>query len=291
MKRVRKQKQRRRLAFFLLIVILIGGLAIWLFNRDEAEEEYQPYVSALNTSIQLASVPVAGLVDTHLLELVNFRHAISREPDRFILETAFPDIPAQNADLLLHVRARAAVLDWFRAANEEGIADFFIASGYRDLERQGELFDAAEDASLVKPAGYSEHHTGLAIDIGIPGVPLLEMEGLPEVLWLAETAWEYGFILRYPEGLYAITGIAFEPWHFRYVGRLHAFYMHRNGLVLEQYLDRLTDRGILAITMEGRRYEVWHQIPYNGMIYVPEHLPFSVSSDNMGGWIVTVEIG
>ena len=110
------------------------------------------------------------------------------------------------------------------------------------------------------------------------------------MLWMAETAWEHGFILRYPDGTHHITGIVHEPWHFRYVGKLHAFYMWSNNLVLEQYLDLLRDRGVLGITLEGRNYEVWHQTPLNGRIYIPEQLPFQVSADNMGGYIVTVEI-
>ena len=288
-KRGRKRAQRR-IALCSLAVLLLAVFGVWFFNREVAEEAEEAPAPAINSAVQMTPRPLAELEDTYFLELVNFRYPIRRTPDLDTFETAWPDIPAQTAYLMLDGSARAAVAEWLRQAEGAGISGILIASGYRSEEQQAELYHSVADPSLVKPPGHSEHHTGLAIDIGISGVTLEEMAGLPEVLWLAETAWEHGFILRYPEGTAHITGITFEPWHFRYVGRPHAFYMHRHNLVLEQYLDRLQARSVLHITLEGHTYEVWHQTPRDGMIYVPTHLPFHMSSDNRGGYVVTVEI-
>ena len=61
--------------------------------------------------------------------------------------------------------------------------------------------------------------------------------------WLREHSWEYGFILRYPQGTTEITGIVYEPWHYRYVGQEMAAEIHELGITLEEYVDRLTNDG------------------------------------------------
>lgn len=300
LKKERKRRWRWSMAILgvvvaaVIVVIVAGALS---GSEDPLIDEGEPLVtpviqdtdpSVTQDAVPRISVSLAEIEDTRLLELVNFRYPLLREPDLDTFATAWPDVPARDTELMLHEEALLAAGSWFSVASKEEIADFYIVSGYRSRERQAEIYSAALNPSFVKPPGHSEHHTGLAMDVGIPGVTFGEMAGRPDVLWLAETAWEHGFILRYTEETYHITRIAFEPWHFRYVGRLHAFYMWENDLVLEQYLDQIRDRGEMTITIEGRTYELWYQTPQAGNIYVPEGLPFTVSADNRGGYIVTV---
>lgn len=90
--------------------------------------------------------------------------------------------------------------------------------------------------------GQSEHQTGLAMDISAPSVQsalTTEVESTPEGQWLRENAHRYGFILRYPAGKEHITGYAYEPWHFRYVGRELAAFLKKKGLTLEEYYQLL----------------------------------------------------
>ena len=101
----------------------------------------------------------------------------------------------------------------------------------RYLEADPELSDNdAWQKALAEVArpGTSEHQTGLCMDINGAGV-----ESVP---WLLEHCWEYGFILRFPEGKKDITGIVYEPWHFRYVGTRVSIPMRDSGLCLEEYL-------------------------------------------------------
>lgn len=101
----------------------------------------------------------------------------------------------------------------------------------RYKEADPELTDAeATQKALAEVArpGTSEHQTGLSMDINGAGV-----ESVP---WLLEHCWEYGFILRFPEGKEGLTGIVYEPWHFRYVGTKVSIPMRDNGLCLEEYL-------------------------------------------------------
>ncbi len=99
---------------------------------------------------------------------------------------------------------------------------------------------AKEEAfhTVAKP-GTSEHHLGLAVDIVDGNHQLLDetQEHTAVQQWLMDNSWKYGFILRYPTGKSEITGIIYEPWHYRYVGVKAAGEIHRNGLCLEEYLD------------------------------------------------------
>lgn len=131
---------------------------------------------------------------------------------------------------------------------------FLVASGYRSSEKQQQLLEeeivknagagmneeeAREDALLtVAPAHYSEHETGLAVDIvAVTNQRLDEtQESTPENIWLQENCYKYGFILRYPKGKEEVTGFSYESWHFRYVGKDVAKEIYDRGITLEEYL-------------------------------------------------------
>ena len=90
----------------------------------------------------------------------------------------------------------------------------------------------------VTVPGTSEHHLGLALDILTGGYTTMD-DGFGETKageWLAQNAPDYGFILRYPAGKEEITGIVYEPWHFRYVGKEYAKDITEKGVCLEEYL-------------------------------------------------------
>lgn len=89
--------------------------------------------------------------------------------------------------------------------------------------------------------GTSEHQTGLAVDLVASSYQVLDrkQEQTAEQKWLMEHCWEYGFILRYPSDKSAVTGIGYEPWHYRYVGRETSKAIQDSGLCLEEYLTAL----------------------------------------------------
>ncbi|MBU5494611.1 D-alanyl-D-alanine carboxypeptidase family protein, partial [Enterococcus sp. S177_ASV_20] len=107
-----------------------------------------------------------------------------------------------------------------------------INSGYRDFDEQSVLYQEM-GAEYALPAGYSEHNSGLSLDVGSS---LTKMERAPEGKWIEENAWKYGFILRYPEDKTELTGIQYEPWHIRYVGLPHSAIMKEKNFVLEEYM-------------------------------------------------------
>ena len=123
--------------------------------------------------------------------------------------------------------------------------EIFIDSSYRSYDYQVRVFDKNQEEkgldhtfSTVALPGASEHQTGLAIDIIFRrnGEMIEEQkETDPEIMWLFNNCYKFGFILRYPKGKEEITGFSFEPWHFRYVGLELAQELHENNQTLEEY--------------------------------------------------------
>ena len=233
------------------------------------------------------TVYISEITDTRYLELVNLEYPISGEPDNKLIVSAWPAVPVRARDIPLHKTALEAVGDLFAAARETYAGTFFVTSGYRDYEAQRRVYNNAADKSFVQPPGHSEHQTGLAADILIIGIGMHDMAGSREARWLAENAWKYGLILRYAKDKQNITGIAAEPWHFRYIGQPHAWFCQQNNLCFEEYIQFLKESDGYQATLDGKTYSVLYQTPQNGIIYVPEHLSYQISGDNTGGFIVT----
>ena len=113
--------------------------------------------------------------------------------------------------------------------------NYYLGLGYAKEEAEKEA------AKVVAVPGTSEHQLGLAVDIIDTRCWDLtsEQANQPAQQWLMENSWQYGFIFRYPEDKIDVTGIIYEPWHYRYVGRELAEEIHSTGLTLEEYLDSL----------------------------------------------------
>lgn len=115
--------------------------------------------------------------------------------------------------------------------------NYYLGLGYSQEDAQREA------ATVIAVPGTSEHQLGLAVDIVDTRLWALEeeQEDLPAQKWLMENCWKYGFILRYPKSKTDVTGIIYEPWHYRYVGSEVSTELHTSGLTLEEYLQNLTD--------------------------------------------------
>lgn len=136
------------------------------------------------------------------------------------------------------------VQNMFTAAKTAGY-DLSLSSGYRSYELQKQFYDSyvlkdgqqQADAFSARP-GFSEHQTGLAFDVE-PADKRCELQqcfgDTPEGMWLAQHAHEYGFVVRYPKNMTAITGYDYEPWHLRYVGLMVAAQVYDKRTTLEEY--------------------------------------------------------
>lgn len=187
--------------------------------------------------------------DDWRLILVNQQHSI---PDDYKVELG--DVHTLKGMLSCDARI---VDDWLamqKAAKQDGVS-LVICSPYRDLQRQQMLFNRQirsymgigasymeayqKTSQVVAVPNTSEHQMGLAFDIVTPSYIDLE-EGFADTSageWLAKNSCDYGFILRYPKGKEFITGIEFEPWHFRYVGVEAARLITQEGITLEEFWE------------------------------------------------------
>lgn len=137
-----------------------------------------------------------------------------------------------------------AFIKMYNDAAKKGLYPY-ISSSYRSYSRQNTLYTNYANADGIKKAdtysarpGYSEHQTGLAMDLGTASNNNIgDFENSKEFTWVKENAHKYGFILRYPEGKEYITGYMYEPWHYRYVGEKVAKYIYENNITYEEYYE------------------------------------------------------
>ena len=133
-------------------------------------------------------------------------------------------------------------------AKEEDL-NIRIISAYRDYNYQKNLYDNyvlkdgkdIADTYSARP-GYSEHQTGLVIDLDNISLSYEQFESTDEFKWMEENSYKYGYILRYPLDKEYITGYYYEPWHYRYVGKKIAKYIHDNDITFDEYYVRFIEK-------------------------------------------------
>lgn len=196
---------------------------------------------------------------TDFLMLVNRSHKLSKTD----VPTDLVEIASVLSSDIVKVKysgtkanrtAVEALGEMLSAAISEGISNFQISSAYRTYSEQQKLVDNSvakyqknnpswsRDRCLsatyqtVAPAGSSEHQTGLAFDITVPGV---SFTGTEQQKWLHQHCAEYGFIVRFTAEKQKLTGFVAESWHFRYVGVEAAKTMTQNDWCLEEYVEKM----------------------------------------------------
>lgn len=212
------------------------------------------YLWKLAGSPTVASSAPAGETAWNLL-LVNPWNPM---PEAFSVELA-----SVGGGHKVDARCAEALLDMLSDCRAAGLSPA-ICSSYRTWEVQASLFsqrvasrmaqgmtrEAAEARTAQSTAvpGTSEHQIGLAVDLVDSSNWRLDSSqaSMPAQRWLMRHSWEYGFILRYPEEKSDITGIIYEPWHYRYVGRDAAQTIYEQGLCLEEYLQQMAEFELAA---------------------------------------------
>ncbi|WP_164682212.1 M15 family metallopeptidase [Streptococcus hyointestinalis] len=231
------------IVFVLAIVYFIGG------KKDNQQSTATTKTSQSTTTSskkKTSSLPNVSASDWELV-LVNRDH-ITKEMN--------PELATVNG---ISVDARIAEnVEAFLAAAQAIDASEHLISGYRSVAYQEGLFNSyvqqemaadpslseSEAETLVKtysqPAGASEHQTGLAIDMST--VDALNQSDTTVAKQVQALAPQYGFVLRFPKGKSSSTGVDYEDWHFRYVGKKSAEYMTKHNLTLEEYVALLEER-------------------------------------------------
>ena len=253
---------KRVIAFVLMLMILLGCAAF-------AEEEIE---FTLEDIVELEEVPVYGEVDWNfpvglkdmdpvMIRLANKHCLLSKEdkPDpimSMVSRKANKDgsnanggvNKASGSKMQLQETCGLALVEMFEGALKDGIK-LYLKSAYRSYQTQNTMYynrlkkNHGKDDGWVSKPGASDHQTGLGCDIVSRSWRDKAMNRdfgkTDEAKWMAENAYRYGFILRYPSDKEEITEINFEPWHYRYVGIPVATYIKENGLCLEEFHEQL----------------------------------------------------
>lgn len=231
------------------------------------------------------------------LVLINKTYPLVRKKDeqfRLRVITHYPDIylESKTASVISHML--------FSLNYRE---DIIPVSGYRSFEEQKKIYEESlkengkefTDKFVALP-NHSEHQTGLAIDLALKQdqidfiCPSFPYEGICATF--RDKAPLYGFIERYQKDKEEITGIAHEPWHFRYVGYPHSMIMKNYNFVLEEYIDFLKQypyEGQHFITdLNGQVIEIFYVNDNCTEIQLPEDSIHQISGNNVDGFIVTI---
>ena len=249
------KKRERKVSWFVLCCLglcLIGaGVGIfylkpqWLpmnFAEDKKVETTTPKKVEKKEEKLKTDLPQVSTKDWNLV-------LINRDNKLAELNPQLVDVEEIKVDSRIAEQTKQFLAAARAIAPEES-----LISGYRSVEEQTELYNervaqleatglSHEEAerqaqAQVQVSGASEHQTGLAIDMSAPNGQSEEVA--QQIIALAP---QYGFVLRYPEGKNAITGVDYENWHFRYVGVENAQYMAKHQLVLEEYIQKLKEAG------------------------------------------------
>ena len=236
------------------------------------------------------------------LLLINHEHSTNLPDERSFVRIANEKTLSYRVtvdDLLLAEAAIAPLndmMDSFFA--ETGRNTVAVISAYRDFARQEEilreyiaLVGSVEALRWAARPGHSEHHTGLAVDLGMYSNGVLRtFLGTGVYSWFERNSHEYGFILRYPAEKSEITKTAYEPWHYRYIGLPHAQIVHSNGWCLEEYIEILmshTRSEPFVEVYDDGEYEIYYTADME--IFIPYDSEFDISGNNIDGFIVTIK--
>ena len=310
--RAGRRRRRRRLiwtlVFFTVTAVVLYsasiGLQIFFGTEEDPEETIRQDVPVV---IQNDGFITVTLEDSNLyrgsLILVSEAHAYHFTDDMDLVslyDEKSASYSVAGTDILLCsevVGPLNSMLDSF--CGETALKTINIVSGYRSYEYQQSLLDdetelvgAVEASRWVAPAGCSEHHTGLAVDLGLHfknGTSDV-FRGTGDYEWLVDNAYQYGFVVRYERDKSDITGISTEPWHFRYVGIPHAYVMKLNGYCLEEYIDFLrqypSDGDHLNVQYRGDKYEIF--FTDGRSVDILDGSSYEISGNNVDGVIVTI---
>lgn len=214
------------------------------FNEDLLYEYYEKYNETNNIilSLNLVNHPnfyndSSNNINYDNILLVNKHHPLSKDyiPNDLVEVKTIDYINRTNETMLVNKEVLTNLELLFADALTQNI-NLTLFSAYRSFEKQASLWnnDYSFDDMYKAVPGYSEHQTGLCVDISTRNDGLVSNK-TNAYNYLKANAKRFGFILRYPENKEAITGYNYEPWHFRYVGDISTF-IEDNNLTLEEYI-------------------------------------------------------
>nr|WP_272890950.1 M15 family metallopeptidase [Thomasclavelia ramosa] len=219
-------------------------MSLFILVNDQVNQSNNQLIAANKVKTN-QNKSANSVVKDELLTLVNFENTIPKDWK--------VDLVQLNNGQSVDRRIYDDLIAMLQAAKSEELNPL-ICSSYRTNEKQEQLYqnkvseylsqgyskvEASDKAAFwVARPGTSEHQLGLAVDIVSTKNQRLDrsQENTVEQQWLIQNSWKYGFVLRYPTNKNSITGVGYEPWHYRYVGKEHAKKINELGVCLEEYV-------------------------------------------------------
>ena len=212
------------------------------YYKDNKDKSLADVVAIINTNTNndfYTNTKETDVSKNELMLLNKYNYlTASYNPDDL---EVFTNIYAYGENQSLRKDAYDAFIEMWNSANKDGYK-LIVNSSYRSYDEQKKIYDdysswyGEEDADKkAARAGYSEHQTGLAVDIQSYCSQNKDFEECEEFTWLTNNAYKYGFILRYPKDKEYLTGYKYESWHYRYVGKKISKYIHENNITFDEY--------------------------------------------------------
>lgn len=249
-KKTLKRTKFYTLLILLILLIILPLIIIYIANAMEDSIKVTGRGMGEDTTVKHQDKTDLSLLDVRedwMLTLVNRENPL--------LDSYFPKLEKLQNGLEFDARAIDQLNLMLSDARAQGLSPV-VCSAYRSIEYQQKLYEnqvnkeiskglnrqeaEIEASKTIAYPGTSEHNLGLAVDIVSIDYQILDEKQAEteEIKWLIEHCKEYGFILRYPKDKINITGVIYEPWHFRYVGIEAAKEIMENSLCLEEYLTK-----------------------------------------------------
>lgn len=237
-------------AITLVLLFLLTGVGALAAEGQEPERPAQDLLVRVSDMIAQQAAGIAEDVAAAAADPYRDRPEIDIDDWMYILVNPWNDIGDYTPELasLEGQQFDVRIVDDMRAmaeaARAEGLS-VVLSSGYRSYATQAYLFDRkvsqygeAVAQTIVARPGTSEHQTGLCCDITDRYYEMKDasLENTQMYKWMSSHCHEFGFIVRFPKGKEEVTGIIYEPWHFRYVGVKAAAYIMEHDLTLEEFL-------------------------------------------------------
>lgn len=280
-------KRHVRLILVLLICCLLvaGGGVVWFHGEwwFPILEGMKPHKDPAVTQIEVTEGSAVTLeqlmedgrtVSSYNMMLINSKHPLPKDFVPELIEYNMAKMhPLMKED---YISLRDDVKD------ATGVR-IYVVSDFRTPQEQEEILQSSQ-SGIAAQVGCSEHEAGMALDVYAPHFDGMSFLNSRSGRMINRICWQYGFVIRYPADKEEITGISYEPWHLRYVGKTHAKLIAECGMALEEYI-------------EFYQPEVWYQAEDGSMILRTQKqeiiLPAGwsgceISPDNTGYYFVTL---
>ena len=236
-------------SLFIIVCVICAGTK---FYSNYEYDKQQSVMAMKNEEIEKKELTNMNRLvnndDCRMYELINKSNKLEKSyiPGDLVYPSVNTVIKGKDNRNLLRRNAAEALEEMFAAAKKDGVI-LYLHSGFRAYDTQNLIYASAKkqsgesDEYIAKP-GESEHQTGLAADLSSKEVNFKlddSFEKSKAYKWLGNNAYKYGFILRYPKNKESITGYKYESWHYRFIGKDIAKYLHKNNLTMEEFYKKI----------------------------------------------------